>query len=75
MTIRGQALYVGVRLEAGQTFGDLAGAVVPGFNVNEMIYGRSLYLTGRTQAGPLTVGVGHHHRLVEPLDRGRQASR
>ena len=29
-----------------------------GFDDDEMIYGGSLYLTGRTQAGPLTIGLG-----------------
>ena len=58
MSIRGQALYAGVRLEAGQIFGRLEIAVLPGFEEDEFIYGGSLYLTGRTQAGPLTVGLG-----------------
>ncbi len=58
MSIRGQALYAGVRLEAGQAFGRLESAVLPGFEDDELIYGGSLYLAGRTQAGPLTVGLG-----------------
>ena len=58
MSIRGQALYAGVRLEAGQIFGRLESLALPGFDDDEMIYGGSLFLTGRTQAGPLTVGVG-----------------
>jgi len=58
MSIRGQALYAGVRLEAGQAYGRLESAVLPGFSSEEFIYGGSLYLAGRTQAGPLTVGVG-----------------
>ena len=58
MSIRGQALYAGVRLEAGQVFGRLESLALPGFDDDEMIYGGSLYITGRTQAGPLTVGVG-----------------
>jgi hypothetical protein len=68
MTLRGQALYAGLRLEAGQTWGRLEtliptdtplGDLVPGdFDQDEMIYGGSIYLTGRTQAGPLTVGFG-----------------
>ena len=58
MSIRGQALYAGMRLEAGQAFGRLESAVLPGFEDDEFIYGGSLYLAGRTQAGPLTVGVG-----------------
>jgi NTE family protein len=68
MTLRGQALYAGLRLEAGQTWGRLEtliptdtplGDLVPGdFDQDELIYGGSIYLTGRTQAGPLTVGFG-----------------
>ncbi|MGB7906083.1 MAG: patatin-like phospholipase family protein [Steroidobacteraceae bacterium] len=58
MSIRGQALYAGVRLEAGQVFGRLESDVLPGFADDEYIYGGSLYLAGRTQAGPLTVGLG-----------------
>ena len=58
MSIRGQALYAGVRLEAGQAFGRLESAALPGFSSEEFIYGGSLYLAGRTQAGPLTVGLG-----------------
>ena len=52
MSIRGQALYAGLRLEAGETFDQFDG-------VDEgVIYGASIYLTGRTMVGPLTVGVG-----------------
>jgi len=68
MTLRGQALYAGLRLVAGQTWGRLetmipadspAADLVPDdFDENEMIYGGSIYLAGRTQAGPLTVGFG-----------------
>jgi NTE family protein len=58
VSIRGQALYAGLRLEAGQTFGRLESLVLPGFDDDEMIYGGSLYLAGRTQAGPLTLGLG-----------------
>jgi NTE family protein len=57
MSIRGQALYAGIRLTAGQTYGRLEEYVDPGFDEDDMIYGGSLYLAGRTQAGPLTVGV------------------
>jgi NTE family protein len=57
-TIRGQALYAGVRLEAGQTFGRLESLVLPDIDDEELIYGGSLYLAGRTPAGPLTVGLG-----------------
>jgi NTE family protein len=58
LSIRGQALYTGVRLEAGQVFGRLESGILPGFDDDEMIYGGSVYLAGRTQAGPLTVGLG-----------------
>jgi NTE family protein len=58
MSIRGQALYAGIRLEAGQAFGRLEGLLDPSFDEDNMIYGGSLYVTGRTQAGPLTVGIG-----------------
>ena len=49
---RGQALYAGVRLRAGEMFNRLD-LVDDG-----VIYGGSVYLTGRTPVGPLTVGVG-----------------
>jgi len=68
MTLRGQALYAGLRLTAGQTWGRLEtmipadspiGDLVPAdFDQDELIYGGSIYLAGRTQAGPLTVGLG-----------------
>ncbi len=52
MSIRGQALYAGVRLQAGEMF-DRLDLVDDG-----TVYGGSIYLTGRTQVGPLTLGVG-----------------
>ena len=58
MRIRGQALYAGIRLTAGQTSGRLEEYVLPGFDEDDTIYSGSLILTGRTQAGPLTVGIG-----------------
>jgi hypothetical protein len=58
MSIRGQALYAGLRLTAGQALGRLEEVVLPDLDVDETIYGGSLYLAGRTQAGPLTVGLG-----------------
>jgi len=58
MSIRGQALYAGLRLEAGQTFGRLEKFLDPSFDEDDMIYGGSLYIAGRTQAGPLTIGLG-----------------
>jgi NTE family protein len=57
MSIRGQALYAGIRLTAGQTFGRLEEYADPSFDQDETIYGGSLYIAGRTQAGPLTVGL------------------
>jgi outer membrane protein assembly factor BamA len=59
MTIRGQALYAGLRLTAGQAFGRLESRTLPGYDDDEMLYGGSLYLTGRTPAGPLTLGFGY----------------
>jgi NTE family protein len=58
MSIRGQALYAGLRLAAAQTFGRLEDLVAPGYDDDELLYSGSLYLTGRTQAGPLTIGLG-----------------
>jgi NTE family protein len=58
MSIREQALYAGVRLEAGQVFGRLESGILPGFDDDEVIYGASVYIAGRTQAGPLTLGLG-----------------
>ena len=52
MSIRGQALYAGLRLEAGETF-DRLDSVDDG-----VVYGASVYLTGRTLVGPLTLGFG-----------------
>jgi NTE family protein len=52
LSIRGQALYAGLRLQAGRTYDRLDQV-----DENE-IYGGSVYLTGRTLVGPLTVGVG-----------------
>ena len=51
-SIRNLALYAGIRLQAG--------AVYDRFDTGESedIYGGSLFLTGRTLVGPLTVGVG-----------------
>lgn len=55
VSLRGQAVYVGLRLQAAQLT-----------NVNPLdtedenltIYGGSLYLTGSTPVGPLTIGYG-----------------
>ncbi len=52
MSIRGQALYAGLRLQAGETFEQLD-------QIDDgVVYGGSIYLTGRTLVGPLTVGFG-----------------
>jgi NTE family protein len=52
MTLRGQALYTGLRLVAGEANNRLD-------SVDEdVVYGGSLYLTGRTPIGPLAVGAG-----------------
>jgi NTE family protein len=52
MTIRNQAWYAGLRL--------MAGAVDDRIDLvsDEELYGASVYLTGRTLVGPLTVGLG-----------------
>ena len=52
MSLRGQALYGGFRLETGRTYGrvDLV--------EEDEIYGASVFVSGRTQAGPLTLGLG-----------------
>jgi NTE family protein len=52
LSIRGQALYAGLRLQVGQTYERLD-------QIDEdTMYGGSVYVTGRTMVGPLTVGVG-----------------
>jgi NTE family protein len=59
MSIRGHSLYAGVRLQAVQTYDrlDLDGEDVILVD-DDPVYGGSIYLTGRTLVGPLTVGVG-----------------
>ena len=52
LSIRGQALYAGIRLQAGE-FSERLDLVD-----EDTIFGGSVYLTGRTIVGPLTVGVG-----------------
>jgi hypothetical protein len=49
-TLRGQSLYAGVRLQGGQAFDRFDG--VPDGDIESA----SVYLTGRTPVGPLTVG-------------------
>jgi NTE family protein len=53
LAIKGQALYAGLRLQAAQAF-DRIDLVQD----EDVIYGGSIYLTGRTAVGPLTLGVG-----------------
>ncbi|HET9694759.1 MAG TPA: patatin-like phospholipase family protein [Steroidobacteraceae bacterium] len=53
MSLRGQALYAGMRLQVAQTYDRLDFV-----DDNGEVYGGSVYVTGRTQAGPLTIGVG-----------------
>jgi len=50
--IRGDALYAGLRLQAARTYNSYDN--FPG----EAIFGGSLFLTGRTIVGPLTLGLG-----------------
>ncbi|MDH4073032.1 MAG: patatin-like phospholipase family protein, partial [Gammaproteobacteria bacterium] len=52
MSIRGQALYAGLRLQAGETANRLD------LIDDGVVYGGSVYLTGRTPVGPLTIGLG-----------------
>jgi NTE family protein len=56
--LRGQALYLGARLEAGQVNNWTASDTGAGTVGYETLYGGSLYLTGRTPIGPLTLGAG-----------------
>jgi NTE family protein len=52
LSVRGQALYAGLRLQAGEAF-NRVDQIDDG-----VIYGGSVYVTGRTMVGPLTVGLG-----------------
>lgn len=59
LSIRGQALYVGARLQAGRVYDRLSKIDGEfGFVDDETTYGGSVYLTGRTLVGPLTLGIG-----------------
>ena len=51
-SIRGQALYAGMRLETGEVDQWLDSKGL------QPIYGGSVYIAGRTIVGPLTIGVG-----------------
>jgi hypothetical protein len=50
--IRNLALYAGIGLVGGAVYDRIDG------ERDEGIYGGSIFLTGRTMVGPLTVGVG-----------------
>jgi len=52
LPIRNLALYMGIGLTGGQVEGRIDGGE------DGELYGGSIYLTGRTMIGPLTVGVG-----------------
>ena len=52
LSIRNLSLYMGVGLTAGEVFDRLDGGE------DGELYGGSVFLTGRTLFGPLTVGVG-----------------
>ena len=52
MSLRGQALYLGARIETGEVSDWLTS------NELEPLWGGSLSLTGRTMVGPLTLGIG-----------------
>ena len=52
MTLRNHALYAGVQVVGGGAYGRFDQVETVG------IYGGSLFLTGRTMVGPLTLGVG-----------------
>jgi len=55
-SIRGQALYAGLRLETGEV--DEWVNATDAQQGMRPIYGGSLYIAGRTIVGPLTIGVG-----------------
>ena len=66
-TLRGESMYIGAQIEGGeianwldnvQTVGDLPDLATAGEAKLEPIFGGSLYLTGRTPVGPMTLGVG-----------------
>mgnify|MGYP005811058613 CR=1 FL=1 len=54
ISLRGQAIYVGIRLQAAEV-----NRLDPlGTETEDSIYGGSLFLTGSTPVGPLTLGYG-----------------
>jgi hypothetical protein len=56
MSIRGQALYAGISVEAGAIHNDTP-ELFGKTDYRTDLYGGSIYLTGRTIVGPLTLGV------------------
>ncbi len=52
LAIRGQALYAGLRLQAAEFYDRLD------LVDDDVVFGGSVYLTGRTPVGPLTLGLG-----------------
>jgi NTE family protein len=54
ISLRGQAIYMGLRLQAA----DVNRLDLLGTQSDSSIYGGSLYLTGSTPVGPLTLGYG-----------------
>jgi NTE family protein len=66
-TLRGESMYIGAQIEGGEIanwlenvplVGDLPDLTAVGDAKLEPIFGGSLYLTGRTPVGPMTLGVG-----------------
>ena len=66
-TLRGESMYIGAQIQGGEIANWLEGLQIgadgPDFQSVgdpqlEPIYGGSLYLTGRTPVGPMTLGVG-----------------
>ena len=53
LSLRGQAVYVGLRAQVARPYD----ALDP--NIDEEIYGGSIYLSGRTPVGPATFGFGY----------------
>ncbi|MEY2853663.1 MAG: hypothetical protein RL030_795, partial [Pseudomonadota bacterium] len=52
-SLRGDSLYLGLRLQAGSVYG------VETQEIDDTLYGASLSLSGRTPAGPMTLGAGY----------------
>ncbi len=75
MSIRGQALYAGISLEAGATYRDALSEFDGGNNYRTDIYGGSIYLTGRTGRPAHPGRRRHQHGFVECMARRRPADR